>query len=168
MFDSDMTEQGYNNLSAGDYEEAVQLDDEFIPDDARPLCLKCLKPCHPLQHYCDSCDSNDVINPLTPYMPFLNIRFNYGIFLTMWRRIWYERDTSIIDRLFYLFMITMFVPVFLIIGLPLFLIVKIPQPKLRKTTIFALCIIAILLFIFFMRYRLFTGLLSRPIHITIR
>jgi hypothetical protein len=167
MSDCDMTEQGYNNTSAGDFEEADQLDDEFIPDDARPLCLKCLKPCHPLQHYCDSCDCNDAINPLTPYMPFLNIRFNYGIFITMWRKIWYEKYTSIIVRVSYLFMITMFVPVFLVVGLPSFLIVEIPQ-SVRKTTIIALFIIGIVLLIFFWHYRLFTGLVSGPIRITVR
>ncbi len=158
-----MTEQSENNLPAGENNKAQKLDDDFIPEDAQPLCLKCLKPCHPLQHYCDSCDSNDAINPLTPYMAFVNIRFNYGIFLTIWRKIWYEKDTSTISRLFYLFMITMFVPVFLIIGLPSFLIFRIPQPGLRKATIITLFIIAIVLFIFFVRYRLFTGLLSRPI-----
>jgi len=166
MLDSDMIEQSHNNPPTGQNKEAEKLDDEFIPDDARPICLKCLKPCHPLQHYCDSCDSNDAINPLTPYMAFVNIRFNYGIFLTMWRKIWYEKDTSIIGRLFYLFMITMFVPVFLIVGLPSLLIFKIPQWKLQKTTIITLFIIAIVLFIFFANYRLFTGLLSRPIHIS--
>ena len=158
-----MTEQSENNLPASENNKAQKLDDDFIPEDARPLCLKCLKPCHPLQHYCDSCDSNDVINPLTPYMGFVNIRFNYGIFLTMWRKIWYEKDTSTISRLFYLFMITMFVPVFPIIGLPSFLIFRTPQPGLRKATIITLFIIAIVLFIFFVRYRLFTGLVSRPI-----
>ena len=101
-----MTEQGHNNLSAGAFEEAVQLDDEFIPDDARPVCFKCLKPCHPLQHYCNSCDSNDAINPLTPYMPFVHIRFNMGMFGKLWRRIWYDKDTSIMRKLFFLFLIT--------------------------------------------------------------
>ena len=153
-----MTGENDNNLSEGCNEEVEKLDDEFVGEDARPVCPKCLKPCNPLQHYCDSCDCNDVINPLTPYMPFLNIRFNYGIFLTMWRKVWYEKDTSVIGRLFYLFMITMFVPVFPIVGLPALLIFKIPQRKLQKATIITLFIIAIVLFIFFARYRLFTGL----------
>jgi len=162
-----MTEQGQENLSAGEFEEAGQVDDEFIPDDARPLCLKCLKPCHPLQHYCDSCDCNDAINPLTPYMPFLNIRFNYGIFITIWRKIWYDEYTSIIGRVSYLFMITIFVPVFLVVGLPSFLIVEIPQ-SVRKTTIITLFIIGIVLLMFFWHYRLFTGLVSGPTRITVR
>ena len=158
-----MTEQSENNLPAGENNKEQKLDDDFIPEDALPLCLKCLKPCHPLQHYCDSCDSNDAINPLTPYIAFVNIRFNYGIFLTMWRKIWYEKDTSTISRLFYLFMINMFVPVFPIIGLPSLLIFRASRPGLRKATIITLFIIAIVLFIFFVRYMLFTGLVSRPI-----
>jgi hypothetical protein len=149
-------------MSAGIIKEAEQVDDEFIPSDARPVCMKCLKPCHPLQHYCDKCDSNDVINPLTPYMPFLNIRFNYGIFLTMWRRIFYDTDTFVAGRLSYLFILTMFVPIFLVMGMPLFLVFKLPR-SVRKATVIALCIIAVLLLIFFWHGRLFTGLPTRPI-----
>jgi len=130
--------------------EAEQADDDFIPDDARPLCLKCLTPCEPLQYYCHNCDCDDAINPLTPYIGFVNIRFNYGIFLTMWRKLWHDKNTFIINRLLYLFMIAMFVPVFLIIGLPLFLIFKAPHTELRKITIMFLCIIAIGLFVLFM------------------
>ena len=82
-------------MPAGDIKTTEQVDDEFIPVDALPVCMKCLKPCHPLQYYCDKCDSNDAINPLTPYIGFVNIRFNYGIFLTMWRRAFHDRDTSV-------------------------------------------------------------------------
>jgi len=163
-----MAEQNHNNPSAGDYKEAGKLDNDFIPDNARPLCPRCLKPCNPLQYYCDNCDSNDAVNPLTPYMGFVNIRFNYAIFLTMWRKLWYDKDTSIIGRLFYLFMITMFVPVFLVVGLPSFLIFKIPHKNLRKATVIILFIIAIVLLIIFARYRLSTGLISRPIRFTVR
>lgn len=149
-------------MQAGDIKTTEQVDDEFIPADARPVCMKCLKPCHPLQYYCDKCDSNDAINPLTPYIGFVNIRFNYGIFLTMWRRIFHDRDTSTSTRLFYLFMLTMFVPIILVTGVPLLLIFKIPR-SVRKTTIIALCIAAIFLLIFFGLGKLFTGLPTRPI-----
>ncbi len=149
-------------MQAGAIKQGEQFDDEFIPADARPVCMKCLKPCHPLQYYCDKCDSNDAINPLTPYIGFVNIRFNYGIFLTMWRRIFHDRDTSTATRLFYLFMLTMFVPIILVMGVPLLLIFKIPL-SVRKTTIIALCIAAILLLIFFGLGKLFTGLPTRPI-----
>jgi len=155
-----MTEQGHNNLPSGDYEEAEQVDDEFIPADARPLCPKCLKPCHPLQHYCNSCDSNDAINPLTPYMPFLNIRFNMGMFGKLWRRIWYDKDTSIMRKLFFLFVITYGAPILLIVGLPLFLIGKIPGPELRKITVVAFYIIAVLLLMIFFYFNLFRGAIS--------
>ena len=135
-------------MAARDNKGTKQVDDEFIPADAQPVCMKCFKPCHPLQYYCDKCDSNDAINPLTPYIGFVNIRFNYGIFLTIWRRIFHDRDTSVAARLFYLCMLTMFVPVILVMGLPLLLIFKIPRSS-RKTTIIALCIAAIVLLIFF-------------------
>lgn len=153
-----MTGENDNNLSEGCNEEVEKLDDEFVGEDARPVCPKCLKPCNPLQYYCDNCDSDDAINPLTPYIGFVNIRFNYGIFITMWRKIWYGKDTSIIGKLFYLLMIIVFVPVFLIVGLPLLLLYKIPSPRLRKATLMALFAIAVVLLIIFMSYGLSTGL----------
>ncbi len=144
-----MIERGQNNLSARDFEEADQLDDEFIPDDARPVCVKCLEPCHPLQHYCANCDSNAVINPLTPYMPFLNIRFNYGGFCIMWRKIWYDKDTSIKRQWFYLFMIIAFAPIMLVLGLPFSKTAKIKNTQLRRTTIIVLYVLAFVLLMFF-------------------
>jgi len=146
MAGSNMIEENQNNPPAGNFEEAEQLDDDFIPNDAQPLCPRCLRPSHPLQHYCGNCDSNAVINPLTPYMPFLNIRFNYGGFCIMWRKIWYEKDKSTICRLFYLFMIIMFAPVILIVGLPLLLIGQIiKNPELRGTATTVFWVLAFLL-----------------------
>jgi hypothetical protein len=158
-----MIEQGHNSLPEGEYQQDKRVDDGFIPEDAWPLCPNCLTPCHPLQYYCPNCNSNQAINPLTPYIGFVNIRFNYDIFLTMWRKIWYDKDVSITSRLFYLFMTTMQVPVLLVIGLPLLLIYKVYRTRFRRITIIALFIIAILLFILFLRYKLFTGFVSRPI-----
>lgn len=149
-------------MPVGNIKEVERVDDEFIPADARPVCFKCLKPCHPLQYYCDKCDSNNAINPLTPYIGFVNIRFNYDIFLTMWRRIFHDRDTSVAVRLFYLCMLTMLMPMFLVIGLPLLLVFIIPR-SVRKATIIALCIAAIVLLILFWLGRLFTGLPTHPI-----
>ena len=154
MLDSNMVEQDCDDLPAKDFEQAKQLDDDFIQDDAQPLCLKCLKPSHPLQHYCDNCDSNAVINPLTPYIPFLNIRFNYGGFCTMWRKIWYDKDTLIIPSLFYLFMIIMFAPIMLIVGFPLVLIGKIKNTQLQKTATVAFWVLVVLLLI---AYLIYTG-----------
>lgn len=156
-----MSEQS-DNLRAESIKQAEQIGDDFIPEDAQPLCPRCLTPCHPQQYYCNNCDSNDAINPLTPYIGFLNIRFNYDIFLTMWRRIWYDEHTSIISRLFYLFMVTLFAPVIMIVGLPLLLIS--PQTRLRKVILITLFIVLFILLILFTRYGLFSGLSERTIH----
>ena len=94
-----MTGQGYTNRPAADDEATEQLDDEFVPDDARPLCAKCLEPCHPLQFYCDKCDSNEVINPLASYMPYVRIRFNIGMVVKMCRKLVYDKDASLAFRL---------------------------------------------------------------------
>ena len=63
----------------------------------------------------------------------------------MWRKIWYDKDTSTICRLFYLFMIIIFAPVVLIIGLPLLLIGQIENPELRGTASTAFLVLAFLL-----------------------
>ena len=155
-----MTEQDHNNPSAENQDGAGKLDDEFIPDDARPLCPNCLKPCNPLQNYCDNCDSNEVVNPLASYMPFVRLRFVYGFFGKMWRTIWYDQETSIIHRLLCLLLIILFAPVLLIIGLPLLLIGKIPEPTLRKITVVAFYIIAVLLLMIFLYFNLLRGAIS--------
>ncbi|MFB0525225.1 MAG: hypothetical protein ACETVZ_06760 [Phycisphaerae bacterium] len=102
-----MTEQD-NNLSAGNLKEAASLDEEFIPNDALPLCPNCLKPCNPLQNYCVNCDSNEVINPLASYMPFVRIRFNIGMVVKAWRKMLYDKEASILFRLVCLLIIVLF------------------------------------------------------------
>jgi len=148
-----MSEKERDNLPAKECKQIDKSDNDFIPDDAWPLCPNCLTACHPLQYYCHNCHSSQAINPLTPYMGYVNIWFNYGIFFTMWRKVWYDKRTSIIGRLFYLFMIAMFVPVFLIVGLPLFLIFQALHSKLRKITMIVLCMVAMGLLILFMYFQ---------------
>jgi len=96
---SDMTNTDCNNLWAGETEEAQQVEDDFIPDDACPLCSNCLKACQPLQYYCDGCDSNEVINPLASYMPFVRIRFAIGMVVRAWRKMLYDQEASMTFRL---------------------------------------------------------------------
>jgi hypothetical protein len=48
----------------------------------------------------------------------------------------------------------------LIVGLPLFLIGKIPEPELRKITVVAFYIIAALLLMIFLYFNLFQGAIS--------
>ena len=135
-------------------EPTWQFDNDYVPDDALPLCPKCLKPCQPLAYYCDNCDSNDAINPLTPYISFLNIRFNYDIFFTMWRKIWCEKETRAVVRLFYLLMLIVYAPILLMVGLPVFLIYKIPQKQVRKAILAALAAVIIVLLVLYV----FSGL----------
>ncbi|HIJ51660.1 MAG TPA: hypothetical protein HPP66_00720 [Planctomycetes bacterium] len=150
-----MTERGIDNMPVGDNKKAEQVDDEFIPADAWPVCFKCLKPCHPLQYYCDSCDSNEVINPLASYMPFVRIRFTCGFCGDMWRKVLYDKEASIILWSLCLFLTFVFAPVLIIVGLPLFFIGKIENPKLQRTveTVFYI-LLAALLIIFFTLYYL--------------
>jgi hypothetical protein len=134
-------------MSAGDIQQVEQVDDEFIPSNARPVCLKCLKPCHPLQYYCDSCDSNEVINPLASYMPFVRIRFRCGFCGDMWRLVLYGKESSILLRSLCLFLTIAFAPTLIIVGLPLFLIDKIEKPEHQRTveTLFYILLATILI-----------------------
>ena len=143
-----MAKANYDKSSPADLESAEQFDDDLAPDNALPLCAKCFKPCDPLQYYCDKCGSNNAINPLTPYIGFVNIRFNYDIFLTMWRKVWGDDETSIIVRLLYLIFIVAYVPIMPIVGVPTYLICKIPQKQVRNATLalLALALIALLIF----------------------
>jgi len=156
-----MTKQGYNNLLAGNFKEAASLDEEFIPDNALPLCPNCLSPCNPLQNYCGNCDSNEVINPLASYMPFVRIRFAYGFFGKMWRIMWYDKEASTIFRLLCLFLIIFYAPILLIVGLPLFLTGKIPEPQLQRPTVAAFYIIAVFLWMIFIYFNLFSTVTIR-------
>jgi hypothetical protein len=75
---------GENNNSQST-SEGKTFDDEYLPPDAKPLCPRCLQPCHPLQYYCTNCGCNEVINPLASYIPYIRIRFNIGIFAKLCR-----------------------------------------------------------------------------------
>ena len=147
-------------MPVGNIKEVERVDDEFIPVDALPLCSKCLKPCNSLQNYCDNCDSNDVINPLASYMPFVRIRFNIGMFCKLWRRICYDKNISIVLRLFYLIIVTMGAPILTIVGLPLLLLGGISEPKLRDLTILAFWIIALVILMMLIYLSLFSGAIS--------
>ena len=144
-------------MPAGNIIEVERVDDEFIPADARPLCLKCLKPCHPLQYYCDKCDSNNVINPLASYMPFVRIRFWCGFCGDMWRKVLYDKEASIILRSLCLFLTIAFAPILIIVGLPLFLIEKIENPELQRTveTVFYILLVPLLILYFMLGYLFF-------------
>jgi len=142
-------------MQAGDITQVEQVDDEFIPADARPVCMKCLKPCHPLQYYCYNCDSNEVINPLASYMPFVRIRFWCGFCGDMWRVVLYGKEASIILWSLCLFMTIAFAPTLIIVGLPLFLIEKTENTNLQRTLkmVFYVILLTVLI-IFYVMYLL--------------
>ena len=115
-----------------------------------PVCPYCLKPCSPYQYYCKNCGSDDVINPLASYMSFVNLRFSYSIFKIMWNKLWYDKKTHLVSRIFYLFLILSFTPILLLIGLPMLIIGKIPQPAIKKITVLCLAIALLLIGFYFL------------------
>jgi hypothetical protein len=76
--------------------EIETFDDGYLPPDAKPLCPRCLQPCHPLQYYCTNCGCNEAINPLTTYMPYIRIRFNIGIFIKLCYLVFGSRTTLLL------------------------------------------------------------------------
>ncbi len=94
--------------------------------DSVPICLRCLTPYEPLQHYCDKC--GEAVGTLTPYIPFVNIRFNYSIFGTMWRRMWHVEGVPIAWKILYAFLILLMVPIMLI-GLPFVIWARVKQRR---------------------------------------
>ena len=147
----DNSEEKFIAKPEDNYESAHQILNET------PICPYCLKPCSPFNYYCSNCDSDDVINPLASYMSFVNLRFNYGIFKTLWNKIWYDKDSFLIVRIFYLYLVLSFTPIMIIFGLPMLIVGKIPHPTIRKITIVALAV-ALVIFSF---YFLFNGFWPR-------
>lgn len=96
------------------------------------LQVKCLRECDPRSYYCAHCDSNEAIDPLASYMPFVDIRFVCGFYGKAWRTIWYNKDASAALKLLCLLLIIYFAPILLIVGLPLLLIEKIRDARLKK------------------------------------
>jgi hypothetical protein len=148
--DSDINSDSSNNLSESQERQDENTQGGFALDEAWPVCPKCLTPCHPLASYCSNCDSNQAVNPLATYMPFVNIRFNYGAFGIMWRRIWYDKGTSALLKGVYLVVIILFAPIVLVFGLPAVATSKIKDARLRNIATTALYAVVILLLMFFL------------------
>ena len=65
-------------------------DSDISPDDLKAidtsLCVNCLTPVeNPTEHYCPKC--GNATGEFTRYIPFVNIRFNYSILGTLWRKL---------------------------------------------------------------------------------
>ncbi|GEM_PF-899806 len=95
-----------------------------LADDAMPLCPQCLKPCDPLNYYCPNCGSNEAVNPLSTYMPFVELRFNTGMAGKAWRRLAYDKDTSLPNKTLSLIAIVATYPLLLVLGIPQWVLSK--------------------------------------------
>ena len=126
------------------YSDGAENIPDTIEGDALPLCLGCLSPATPLQYYCDKCSCDDAINPLTPYIGFVNIRFNYGLYCTLWRRLWHDRDMKIWLKYFSLLLLFFIFPFpMLLVGLLFIVFEKDADRKLVGPTEKALWLIAL-------------------------
>lgn len=97
-----------------------------VADDAVPVCPACLEPCSPLNYYCPHCGSNETLNPLASYMPFVDLRFRVGMIGKLWQKTW-APETALLERVCYIAMFALFVPLILVMGLPVVLYDKIKR-----------------------------------------
>ena len=111
--------------SADKMPESVSLK---IADDAVPVCPDCLSPCDPRDNYCPNCGSNEAINPLVPYLPFEGIRFVAGIYAKLLRKTW-DSSTSTGQRVLYICLFLLFMPVIFLIALPFMVFEKLKSSK---------------------------------------
>lgn len=133
------------------YDETSEEGTDLNTKDAVPLCLNCLRPCNPYDYYCSNCDSNDTVNPLAAYLPFVQIRYNYGFFGKLWRKIWYGKETAEIIKFLYLAFLALYVPFFLIAGIIILFISRKEQADLLKEDklfFYVLSILLIILYVF--------------------
>lgn len=150
-----------NNLDDRDFIEdhsgnKPDLEDDFIPDSAKPLCPKCFKPCDTLQYYCNNCDSNETLNPLASYIPFVRIRFEMGMCVKLWRNLLTSKDKPFIYKLIFVLILIIAAPILLIVGGPLLLISKIKNHKTQRNARIAFYIILLLIPLFYVCHMLFT------------
>lgn len=106
--------------------------EEAVLSEAVPLCPNCLRPCDKYQFYCHHCDSNEAINPLASYMPFVRIRFNVGMVLKVFRKLFSSED-GLFKKVFCVFVILISAPVLLFFGLPLAFIEKVQDVELKRS-----------------------------------
>lgn len=139
-----MAEERDHNAFEKGSDDVGEMPDDFIPEDAWPICPNCLTPCDRLQYYCEKCGSNEPMNPLASYMPFVRIRFHAGMYGRIWRRIWDDRGIPLLTRIFYVFVLLMGAPVMLFVGLP-WAVAKIRSLQLRIATAIGFVILLIVL-----------------------
>ncbi len=136
--------------------DGVENIQDTLEPGALPLCLGCLQPAAPLQYYCDKCACDDAINPLTPYIGFVNIRFNYGLYCTLWRRLWHDRNMKIWLKFFSLLIIMFFPFPLLLVGLVFIAFEKDDDHKLagptEKVIWLVALVLAVLRLMFFIAY----------------
>ena len=96
-----------------------EITPEELGGNESPVCVNCLAPVlNPTQHYCPVC--GNVTGDFTRYIPFLNIRFNYSLFATLWAKL-KSPDARLITKMVALIPILLLAPLMLGVGLPVLL-----------------------------------------------
>jgi len=93
-------------------------------------------------------------------MPFVRIRFECGFFGRAWRRLWYDQQASFTLRAACLLVVTLWAPIMLFVGVPLFILDKVPQPRMRIATVILFVVAAVVILMVLIRLSLFGGAIS--------
>jgi hypothetical protein len=105
-----------------------EIDKQDLQNSSSSVCLNCIKPVeNSNQHYCPNC--GNVTGLFTRYIPFVNIQFNYSIFGSLWKKL-INNKTALIFRIIYLFLIIIFAPIMIIVGIPVWVYYMIKNKKL--------------------------------------
>ena len=99
-------------------------DIELNPE-STPVCISCCQQINELDHYCSNCGS--VIGKYTEYLPFEGIRFRCSMYEKLWKRIWRQSPSSLPKKLFYLLIILVLEPIFII-----FTLIEIIKKMIKK------------------------------------
>ena len=81
-----------------------------------PCCTGCGRPYRPGQYYCEHCGAG--VGQRTPYVVYVNIPFNYGPFVRVWRGLKGSEPAGLGRKILYLILLTLVSQVLLLIGLP--------------------------------------------------
>jgi hypothetical protein len=88
---------------------------EYDPE-GTPCCTGCGRPYVKGQYYCQHCGT--AVGNITPYVPYVNIPFNFGPFVDVWKVIKGEREVSVGKYVGHLLLAAAMFPLILLVGVP--------------------------------------------------
>lgn len=116
--------------------EQSEADNEYLDENALPLCPNCLTPCDPRTYFCQNCKSIEAINPNATYLPYVRILFAAGLIGKAWRKHLSKDNKSFFDwilsSLFIILLMLLYAPIVLLIAFPFILFDVLKKKRLNR------------------------------------